>query len=131
VEACAALWTAAGARTAVMAPAVHDRAMAWVSHLPHAVAFALAAAVGKVSDEVAGLSAGGFIDTTRIAGSDPAMWRDIFVANRAPLLAALDGLDEELRALRRAVEDGDAAAIEQLVERARSGRKRVLDGRRT
>jgi prephenate dehydrogenase len=102
-----------------------------VSHLPHAVAFALAAAVGAVADEVVGLSGGGFVDTMRIAGSDPAMWRDIFVANRAPLLAALDGLDEELRALRRAVDDGDAAAIEKLVERARSGRKRVLEGRRT
>lgn len=131
VEACAALWTAAGARTAVMAPATHDRAMAWVSHLPHAVAFALAAAVGAVADEVSGLSGGGFLDTTRIAGSDPSMWRDIFVANRAPLLAALDGLGAELAALRRAVDDGDAPAIEALVERARSGRKRVLSGQRS
>ena len=96
--------------------------MAWVSHLPHAVAFALAAAVGGVADEVAGLSGGGFVDTTRIAASDAAMWRDIFVANRAPLLAAIDGFDGELAALRRAVEAGDAAAIEALGRRARSAR---------
>lgn len=124
--ACAALWAAAGARTRVMTPAAHDRAVAWVSHLPHAAAFALAAAVGGVADEVAGLSGGGFVDTTRIAASDPAMWRDIFVANRAALVEALDAYAGELGALRRAVEAGDAAAIEALVTRAREGRARVM-----
>lgn len=124
--ACAAMWAAAGARTRVMTPAAHDRAVAWVSHLPHAAAFALAAAVGAVADEVAGLSGGGFVDTTRIAASDPAMWRDIFVANRAALLEALDAYAGELGALRRAVDAGDAAAIEALVARARGGRARVM-----
>jgi prephenate dehydrogenase len=100
--------------------------MAWVSHLPHAAAFALAAAVGGVADEVAGLSGGGFADTTRVAASDPAMWRDVFVANRAPLLAALDALDAELTALRAAVDAGDGEAIAALVERARAGRARVM-----
>ena len=124
--ACTALWSAAGARTRVMTPAAHDRAVAWVSHLPHAAAFALAAAVGGVADEMAGLSGGGFVDTTRIAASDPAMWRDIFVANRAALIEALDAYAGELGALRRAVEAGDAAAIEALVARAREGRARVM-----
>jgi prephenate dehydrogenase len=128
LDACAALWAAVGARTRAMAPAAHDRAVAWVSHLPHAAAFALAAAVGGVADEVAGLSGGGFVDTTRIAGSNPTMWRDIFVANRAPLLTAVDGLLAELQALRRAIDDGDGAAIEALVLRAGRGRARVLDG---
>jgi prephenate dehydrogenase len=100
--------------------------MAWVSHLPHAAAFALAAAVGGVADEVAGLSGGGFVDTTRIAASDAAMWRDIFVANRAELLAAIDAYTGELAALRRAVDAGDSAAIEALVARAREGRARVM-----
>ncbi|MGZ3406856.1 MAG: prephenate dehydrogenase [Polyangia bacterium] len=124
--ACEALWRAAGARTRTMTPAAHDRAMAWVSHLPHAAAFALAAAVGGVAGEVAGLSGGGFLDTTRIAASDAAMWRDIFVANRAALLEALDAFGGELAALRRAVAGGDAAAIEALVARARDGRARVM-----
>jgi prephenate dehydrogenase len=123
---CEALWRAAGARTMRIPAAQHDRVMAWVSHLPHAAAFALAAAVGGVADEVGGLSGAGFADTTRIAASDPAMWRDIFVANRAPLLVALDALGGELAALRRAVENGDGEAIAALVQRAGAGRARVM-----
>jgi prephenate dehydrogenase len=126
-SACAAMWSATGARTLELSAAAHDRAVAWVSHLPHAVAFALAAAVAGVADDVAGLSGGGFADTTRIAASDPVMWRDVFLANRAPLLDALDELGRELAALRGAVDAGDAAAIERLVERAREGRRRVME----
>jgi prephenate dehydrogenase len=123
---CEALWSAVGARALRVPAAQHDRVMAWVSHLPHAAAFALAAAVGNVADEVSGLSGGGFADTTRIAASDPAMWRDVFLANRAPLLVALDALAGELADLRRAVDDGDGAAIAALVARARAGRARVM-----
>ena len=130
LAACEAMWRAVGARTVRMSPAQHDRVVAWVSHLPHAAAFALAAAVDGVADEVAGLSGGGFADTTRIAGSDPTMWRDIFLANRAALLGALDALGAELAALRRAVEAGDAAAIEALVARAGAARRRVMEARR-
>ena len=130
VDYCTQLWQAAGARTLTLTPAHHDRVIAWVSHLPHAAAFALAAAIGGVADEVAGLSGAGFADTTRIAASDPAMWRDIFVANRAPLLAALDALGDELTALRRAIDDGDEDAIESIVARARNGRARVMESRR-
>ncbi|MDB4969613.1 MAG: Prephenate dehydrogenase [Myxococcales bacterium] len=126
---CEALWAAVGARTRRMPPAQHDRVMAWVSHLPHAAAFALAAAVGGVADEVAGLSGGGFVDTTRIAASDPTMWRDIFLANRAPLLAAIDALGGELQTLRAAVDAGDDDAIESLIARARDGRRRIVEGR--
>jgi prephenate dehydrogenase len=126
LAACQALWQAVGARVICMDAARHDAALAWVSHLPHAVAFALAAAVGAVADEVSGLSGGGFADTTRVAASDVTMWRDVFLANRAGLLAALDGLGDELAALRRAVHDGDAAAIETLIGRANAGRRRVM-----
>lgn len=123
---CEQLWTAAGARPVRIPAAQHDRVMAWVSHLPHAAAFALAAAVGNVADEVSGLSSGGFADSTRIAASDPAMWRDVFLANRAPLMVALDSFAGELAALRRAVEAGDGEAIAALVTRARAGRARVM-----
>jgi len=130
VEACAALWRATGARVTVVDAAAHDRAMAWVSHLPHAVAFALAAAVGEVASEegLAGLYGGGFIDTTRIAASDPTMWRDVFRENRAAVLASLDGFERALAALRGAIERGDGAALAAAVERARAGRAAILDG---
>jgi prephenate dehydrogenase len=130
LAACEEMWRSAGARTERMEAAEHDRELAWVSHLPHAAAFALAAAIGAVGDEVGGLWGGGFNDTTRIAASDPTMWRDIFLANRAPLLRALEGLKSELAALHTAVELGDAPAIEALIGRAHAGRRRVLEMRR-
>lgn len=129
LAACEALWAAVGARTVRLGAAEHDRAMAWVSHLPHAAAFALAAAVGGVATDVVGLSGGGFVDTTRVAASDGAMWRDIFLANRGPLLDALDALAGELAALRHAVASGDGAALELLMSRARDGRRRVMAAR--
>jgi prephenate dehydrogenase len=128
VAECAALWQSAGFRTTHLDPAEHDRALAYVSHLPHAVAFALASAVG--SGHADGLSGGGFADTTRIAGSDPIMWRDIFLANRGPLLRALATLESELGELQRAVASGDGAALMALIERARAARKQVLEGGR-
>jgi prephenate dehydrogenase len=131
VEACAALWRTAGARVSIVDAETHDRAMAWVSHLPHAVAFALAAAVGEVADAegLGGLHGGGFVDTTRIAASDPTMWRDVFRENRAAVLAALDGYERALATLRAAIDRGDGDALVTAVERARAGRAAVLSGR--
>jgi cyclohexadieny/prephenate dehydrogenase len=128
VEECAAVWRAAGAVVELCDAAEHDRLLAFVSHLPHAVAFALAATVSGEA-RAAGLSGGGFVDTTRIAASDPIMWRDVFLANRDALLDALERLDGELGALRRAVASGDGDALERFIARARSGRERVLAGR--
>jgi prephenate dehydrogenase len=119
------LWEAAGATVARMDAADHDRVLAWVSHLPHVAAFALAAAVGSDAS-LEGLSGGGFTDTTRIAASDPRMWRDVLLSNREEVLAAMRGLDEELALLRRAIAGGDGDEIERLIERARDGRKRIL-----
>lgn len=133
LAACARLWQAAGARVRQMEPALHDQAMALVSHLPHAAAFALAAAVGDAAVEpgasgraIAGLSGGGFIDTTRIAASDAVMWRDVFLSNREALLAALDRLERQLSLVRRAVASGDGLALVEWIERARAGRRAVL-----
>ena len=125
VEACEALWRAAGATVERMGAERHDELLAHVSHLPHAAAFALARAVGRI--DAAGISGGGFVDTTRIAASDPVMWRDVFLANRAPLLQALERLDEELGAIRRAVAAGDGDALVALIDGARAARQRVLD----
>jgi prephenate dehydrogenase len=128
VAECRALWERAGAQVELMDAARHDEAVALVSHLPHVAAFALAAAVGDAA-AAEGLSGGGFVDTTRIAASDPVMWRDIFLSNAGPVLAAIERLDGELSGLRRAIARGDGAAIEAIIERARAGRRRVLGGR--
>jgi prephenate dehydrogenase len=124
VAECAALWQAVGAETKYMDPLAHDQALAYVSHLPHAAAFALAQAVGAV--DAAGLSGGGFADTTRIAASDPVMWRDVFLANAGPVLAAIDKLEGALGELSRAIAAGDGAAIERLILRAHEGRAKIL-----
>jgi prephenate dehydrogenase len=124
VAECAALWQAVGAETKYMDPSAHDQALAFVSHLPHAAAFALALAVGAV--DAAGLSGGGFADTTRIAASDPVMWRDVFLANAGPVLAAIDKLEGALGELSRAIAAGDGAAIERLILRAHEGRAKIL-----
>ena len=117
-----ALWRAAGARTSTIVDAerARSRCSRWVSHLPHAAAFALAAAVGADAASAAGLSGGGFVDTTRIAASDPAMWRDIFLANRDALLAALE------RARRRA---GRAAPRDRGRRRRRRSRRWIARAR--
>lgn len=130
VEACAALWRATGARVSIVDAEAHDRAMAWVSHLPHAVAFALAGAVGEVAavEGLGGLHGGGFVDTTRIAASDPTMWRDVFRENRTAVLASLDGFERSLATLRAAIERGDNEALVAAIERARAGRAAVIDG---
>jgi prephenate dehydrogenase len=127
-----ALWESVGARVEEMEAARHDRALGWVSHLPHLAAFALASAVGAAAEReplLEGLSGGGFVDTTRIAASDPAMWRDVLLENREAVLEAMRGLDEEWAQLRRAIAAGDGEAIVRLIERARAGRKRILGDR--
>jgi len=126
------LWQSVGAEVEELDAERHDRALGWVSHLPHVAAFALAAAVGGAAARdrlLEGLSGGGFVDTTRIAASDRSMWRDVLLSNREVVLTAMRGLDDELAELRRAVAAGDGAALDSLIERAREGRARILGGR--
>ncbi|CAH2031116.1 prephenate dehydrogenase [Trichlorobacter ammonificans] len=110
------LWEAAGSRVESMDPLTHDRVFAAVSHLPHMVAYALVHAVAASAEEeenILAFSAGGFRDFTRIASSDPVMWRDIALMNRGPLLDLLDRYADELAALRQRVESGDGTWLEQ------------------
>jgi prephenate dehydrogenase len=116
-------WESLGMRTTRMSPADHDRATARVSHLPHALAAALTLVPTKADLPVA---ATGFRDTTRLAGGDPEMWRDIMTSNRRAILAALDRLDDQLANLRDLLELDDAEALERFFARAQRQR-RTLD----
>jgi prephenate dehydrogenase len=123
-----ALWEGVGARVETMTPAAHDGILARVSHLPHLVAYALAAAVGGVEVDgkaVLPYAGAGFRDTTRIAGSPAELWRDIALANAAALGAALGEFRTALERLARLVEAGDAAALGAALDAAREIRRRV------
>jgi prephenate dehydrogenase len=116
----AEFWTALGSRVVEMEPDEHDRALAAISHLPHVAASAVAAAT---SQDLVYLAAGGWIDTTRVAAGDPALWQQILLSNREHVLAAVDRLNEKLNGLRQAIENRDAAELERLLAEA----KRIRD----
>lgn len=120
-----ALWEATGAQVEILDAVLHDRIFAAVSHLPHLAAFALVdeLACRADSDAFFGFAASGFRDFTRIAGSNPAMWRDIAVANREALLIELDAYLAALQALRQSVAVGDADALLDMFSRARAARE--------
>ncbi|MEI6214535.1 MAG: prephenate dehydrogenase/arogenate dehydrogenase family protein [Desulfuromonadales bacterium] len=110
LETVSKLWRATGAVVSCMEAGHHDRIFAEISHLPHAVAYALVHAVGIADVEgenVLSYTAGGFRDFTRIASSDPVMWRDISLMNRDALLASLDGFSTSLNELRQRIASGD------------------------
>ncbi len=118
-----AFWKNLGMWTVQMTPASHDRALARVSHLPHALAALLMLLPGKAD---LGVSATGFLDATRLASGDPEMWRDIFLTNRKAVIAAIDQLDEGLCRLRDLVEVGDAAGIERFLASAKKRRDSTI-----
>lgn len=120
-----ALWEAAGAQVETLDAAQHDRVFAAVSHLPHLAAFALVDELAQRadSDTYFRFAASGFRDFTRIAGSNPEMWRDIALANRDAVLAELDAYLAALQSLRQAVAGDDADALLKLFSRARNARE--------
>ncbi len=121
---------AVGARVLLASPEEHDRAVAASSHAPHlaAVALTLALATAAARNPLAEqLIAGGFRDTTRVASGSPAMWRDIGMANRDAILAALDDLRGALDLLEEAIRDGDGPALEATLEAARAVRERLIN----
>ena len=117
-----ALWEGVGARVSEMTPAAHDRALAWVSHLPHVVAYALVGALAGADGQLAALAGGSWRDATRVAASPAELWRDIFLANREAVLAATDAFGAEVARLRAALAAGDDPALLALLERAVAAR---------
>jgi prephenate dehydrogenase len=121
----AALWRGCGARVSVLEPAQHDAIYAAVSHLPHLAAFAFVAELARRPDAATLLAhaGSGFRDFTRIGASSPEMWRDIALANRAPLLAELDAYRAALDATRAMLAAGDAAGLAAMFASASAARK--------
>jgi len=126
-----ALWERLGATVEEMEPAHHDRALAVVSHLPHLIAFTICGTADDLEDEtrqeVLRFAASGFRDFTRIAASDPVMWRDIFLNNREALLEMLARFTEDAQAMAKAIRWGDAAYIEDRVMRGRKIRRSLIE----
>lgn len=125
------LWEEAGSIVLTMDPYQHDQILGAVSHLPHAVAFALMNALAELRDQqlpsldLVGHSGGGLRDTTRIAASSPEMWRDIFLWNRDNVVSYIDRYAQALEALKQLIKGGEAAAIEKLLERAKDEREKL------
>ena len=119
-----AMWASTGAEVVDMDVEQHDAVLAATSHLPHVLAYALVDALAQSdsSEEIFRCAAGGFRDFTRIASSDPVMWRDIAVANREALLDAIDLFSGHLGKLREAVESGDADGMHATFTRAKEAR---------
>ena len=115
-----ALWTALGSKVITMSPDAHDAAFAAVSHLPHLIAFALINSIIRQpqGDEYLDLAGPGFRDFSRIAASDPMVWRDILMTNKAQLLEQSRFFRDQLLAMERAIEHGDGAALSQQITQA-------------
>ena len=128
-----AMWESAGAEVEVMEADRHDELLAATSHLPHALACALVNAVTRAGGPEAALryTAGGFGDLTRIASSSPALWHDVFLANRERLLAALACFQTEIESLREAIADGDGEALLASLWNAKTVRDALAAERRS
>lgn len=130
VDHVAALWRAVGSRVQLMDPEHHDKVLAVTSHLPHLLAFNIVNTADGLEDvlkgEILKYAAGGFTDFTRIAASDPTMWRDVFLHNKAAVLEVLGCYIEELMALQRAIRWDEADALFGRFESARDIRREVV-----
>lgn len=126
-----ALWEALGAKVEIMDPAHHDVVLAVTSHIPHLIAYTIVGTASDLEDvtqsEVIKYSAGGFRDFTRIAASDPTMWRDVFLSNREAVLEVLGRFSEDLTALQRAIRNGDGETLFDLFSRTRMIRRSIIE----
>ena len=123
------LWEALGSEVIEMDPYHHDRVFAAVSHLPHVVAYSIVEAIGKLSKDTGEnlfeFTGGGFRDFTRIAMSDPIMWRDICIANRENLLSSIKRFKEALTEVERLIEEGDREGLKEFFQKAKEKRSLI------
>ncbi len=130
VEKLAEFWRALGANVETMGADHHDLVLAVTSHLPHLIAYTIVGTADELEDvtqaEVLKFSAGGFRDFTRIAASDPTMWRDVFLANKDAVLEMLGAFQEDLSKLTRAIRRGDGEALFEHFTRTRAIRRGIV-----
>jgi cyclohexadieny/prephenate dehydrogenase len=133
VEKVAALWRAVGSTVETMDPHHHDQVLAITSHLPHLIAYTIVGTAsdleGHLQQEVIKFSASGFRDFTRIAASDPIMWRDIFLNNREAVLEVIQRFTEDLTALQRAIRWGEGEVLEKKFSETRTIRRAIIEAR--
>ena len=131
VERLRAFWAAVGARVEIMTPDHHDLVLAITSHLPHLIAYTIVGTADELaqvtSSEVIKFSAGGFRDFTRIAASDPTMWRDVFLTNKEAVLEMLGTFNEDLSKLTRAIRRNDGEALFEHFTRTRAIRRGIVE----
>ncbi|WP_341992171.1 prephenate/arogenate dehydrogenase family protein [Azorhizobium sp. AG788] len=131
VERLSALWRGMGANVETMSPQHHDLVLAITSHLPHLIAYSIVGTAEHLeqtlTSEVIKFSAGGFRDFTRIAASDPTMWRDVFLNNREAVLEMLGRFTEDLSALQRAIRFSDGDALFEHFTRTRAIRRSIIE----
>jgi prephenate dehydrogenase len=125
-----AMWQACGGEITLMSVEHHDEVLAATSHLPHMLAFGLVDTLAqmKENDEIFRYAAGGFRDFTRIASSNPVMWRDVCVANRRALGKMMSHYLNEMQELAQTIERGDGEALLEIFTRAKQARDRYIDG---
>jgi cyclohexadieny/prephenate dehydrogenase len=133
VERMTKLWQGMGSNVEIMTPKHHDMVLAITSHLPHLIAYTIVGTATDLADDLKGevvkYSAGGFRDFTRIAGSNPVMWRDVFLKNSDAVLEVLGRFTEDLTALQRAIRRGQGEALHDTFERTRDIRQGVIDAK--
>jgi cyclohexadieny/prephenate dehydrogenase len=131
VEQLSTLWSTLGANVEIMGAAHHDLVLAVTSHLPHLIAYTIVGTADELEDvtrsEVLKFSAGGFRDFTRIAASDPTMWRDVFLTNKDAVLEMLGAFQEDLSKLTRAIRRGDGDTLFEHFTRTRAIRRGIVN----
>jgi cyclohexadieny/prephenate dehydrogenase len=131
VQRLAAFWRLLGAKVETMSVEHHDLVLAITSHVPHLIAYTIVGTADELSEvtrsEVLQFSAGGFRDFTRIAASDPTMWRDVFLTNKDAVLEMLGTFNEDLSKLTRAIRRGDGDALFELFTRTRAIRRGIVE----
>jgi cyclohexadieny/prephenate dehydrogenase len=127
------LWRAMGSDVELMDPLHHDKVLAITSHLPHLIAYTIVDTAAMLEDSIKGevikFSASGFRDFTRIAASDPTMWRDVFLNNREAVLEMLGRFTEDLTALQRAIRWGESETLMEVFTRTRAIRRSIIDAK--